>query len=134
MGDSTNYHFASTIQPFETLSQELSYAFTSFDRESTGENIYDYIICYSRTTYQPNKHLFFRALVQYDSYRDIILSDLLVSYELVPGTVIHLGYGSLHKNQYWDNGRREWQHNTPDTQYYQTSQSLFLKGSYRLQL
>ena len=38
-----------------------------------------------------------RLLLQYDSSEHRVLTDLLASYELVPGTVFHAGYGSLYE-------------------------------------
>ena len=38
---------------------------------------------------------FIRGIVQYDSSRSRVLTDLLSSYELRPGTVVYAGYGSL---------------------------------------
>ncbi|MBY0496946.1 MAG: hypothetical protein K2Y23_22285 [Cyanobacteria bacterium] len=46
-------------------------------------------------TYQFDKHFLARFLAQYDSSRDRVLTDFLASYEFVPGTVFHVGYGSL---------------------------------------
>ena len=99
LGKRFNLHSAINIQPIHTLSFYISYQYINFDRKSSGEDVYDYHIIYTRSTYQPNKHLFFRALIQYDSYLDIIMSDILASYEFVPGTVFHIGYGSLHEIQ-----------------------------------
>ena len=41
----------------------------------------------SRTTYQFNKHFLVRLLEQFDSSSRRLLTDLLASYEFVPGTV-----------------------------------------------
>ena len=38
-----------------------------------------------------------RFLAQYDSSAQHVLTDLLASYEFVPGTVFHAGYGSLYE-------------------------------------
>ncbi len=122
-----------TFQPLQTLSFNLSYEYTDFDKKSDGSDVYDYHILYTRATYQPNKHLLFRFLVQYDSYLDTVMSDVLASYELVPGTVIHVGYGSMHENISWDPRSRNWSNDLNARKFYQTSQSFFIKCSYRLQ-
>jgi len=124
---------ALTFQPMKTLSLRLSYQYTDFDRRDSGEDVYDYHIFYSRGTYQPNRHLFFRALLQYDSDLDVIMGDLLASYELVPGTVLHVGYGSLHENIAWDAVNRRWFNDLQMREFYHKSQSFFVKCSYRLQ-
>jgi len=122
------------FQPTETLSFYLSYNYTDFNKESDGSDIYDYHIFYTKSTFQPNKHLYFRVLVQYDSYLDTVLSDILASYELIPGTVFHVGYGSMHENRSWDPRNRNWTNDINSQRFYQTSQSFFVKCSYRLQL
>ncbi len=122
------------IQPISTLSFYLSYEYTDFNKKKDGSDVYDYHILYTRATYQPSKHLYFRFLVQYDSYLDTVLSDVLASYELVPGTVFHVGYGSMHENTAWDPRNRNWSNDLNSRKYYQTSQSFFIKCSYRLQL
>jgi hypothetical protein len=38
-----------------------------------------------------------RLLAQYDSSAHRVLTDFLASYEFVPGTVFHAGYGSLYE-------------------------------------
>jgi hypothetical protein len=129
-GDRFRLHAAITLQPNDKFSQYFSYGYTGFDRHSNGEDIYDYHIFLSRTTYQFNKYLFIRALIQYDSYQEMVLSDLLASFTLIPGTVVHLGYGSLHENRQWNPLRQEWEANIGPGKYYQTTQSFFLKVSY----
>ena len=84
-----------TLQPSGRLSQALNYRRVAFDRESTGERVYDLDIIYSRTTYQFSRQFFVRGIAQYDSSRYQVLTDFLASYELRPGTVVYVGYGSL---------------------------------------
>jgi hypothetical protein len=58
-----------------------------------------------------------RAITQYDSSRRRILGDFLGSYELMPGSVIHAGYGAL-----WER---------PDVDPYRaTARAFFFKASY----
>ncbi len=98
----------------------------AFDRESTGERVYDLDIVNSRTTYQFTRSFFLRALVQYDSSRSQVLTDFLSSYELRPGTVVFVGYGSLIERREFVDGR--WIANEGT---YQTSRrGLFFKASY----
>ena len=59
--------------------------------------VYAVNIVNARTTYQFDKHFLVRFLAQYDSSRDRVLTDFLASYEFVPGTVFHVGYGSLYE-------------------------------------
>jgi hypothetical protein len=128
LGDGISYNFQMTIQPNDKLSQYFLYLYQGLDRKSDGERLYDVDILISRTTYQVNRYLFLRAIFQYDSYLETILSDALISFTLIPGTVLHIGYGSLHEKLGWEDNR--WYNYGPMRKYYQTSQSLFLKASY----
>jgi len=124
LGNRFRLHASATLQPNDQ--------YTSFDRRSDGERIYDYHILSSHTTYQFNKYLFIRALVQYDSYQEVVLSDLLASFTFIPGTVFHVGYGSLHENRQWNEFNQRWEPAAGLGKYYQTTQSFFLKVSYLL--
>jgi hypothetical protein len=89
--------FGLTFQPNQHLSQSISGDTVRFDRASNGERIYAVDVINSRTTYQFNKHFLVRFLAQYDSSEHRVLTDFLASYEFVPGTVFHAGYGSLYE-------------------------------------
>lgn len=119
-----------TMQPGENIKQDLGYTHESFIRSSDDEKIYALDIYFSRTTFQVNKYLFFRALIQYDNYSKMVLTDLLGSFTLIPGTVIHFGYGSLHQKQHWNSIDNEWEANGVMGKYYQQTRSLFFKASY----
>jgi hypothetical protein len=47
-----------------------------------------------RNTYQFNRQFFLRLISQLDTSRRR-MHDVLASYELVPETVVHLGYGAI---------------------------------------
>jgi hypothetical protein len=83
------------LQPNSKLSDSLSYTFVHFERSDTGEKVYDVHVVNLRNTYQFTPQFLIRAIVQYDSSRRRVLGDFLASYELVPGTVVHAGYGTL---------------------------------------
>jgi hypothetical protein len=89
------------IQPTNNLNQYFSFIHSDLSKE--GEKIYNEDILYSKTTYQFNKYFFLRAVVQYDSYLERMLTDFLASFTLIPGTVIHVGYGGLYENRQWTN-------------------------------
>lgn len=116
-GKSLNTNAGFTLQPNRHLSQNVNYSRVRFDRASNGERVYTVNIINTRTTYQFSKRFLVRALEQFDSSRRRLLTDILASYEFVPGTVFHAGYGSLLEK----NG-------TPD--YQTTSRGLFFKASY----
>jgi len=133
LGNRFRIHSFVKIQPDSTVSLYFSHEYTDFNRKDTGENVYDYHIFYNKSTWQPNKQLRFRALIQYDSYLDMVMGDILASYEFVPGTVFHIGYGCLGEKLEWDPREREWLSDTAQREFYQTTRSFFVKISYRLQ-
>jgi hypothetical protein len=98
-GNSRSWGFGLGLQPNPHLNQDIDFDTVHFDRASTGERIYSVNILNLKTTYQFNKHFLVRLLEQYDSSSHRLLTDLLGSYEFVPGTVFHAGYGSLYEKR-----------------------------------
>lgn len=94
-GRSREAHAGTTLQPNGRLSQSLSYDRVAFDREATGQRVYTLDILNTKTIYQFTRQMFVRGIAQYDSSRNRILTDFLLSYELNPGTVAYAGYGAL---------------------------------------
>ena len=106
-----------TLQPTSKLNHHLAYNFQHFERADTGALVYDVHIVNLRNTYQFSPRFLVRAITQFDSSRRRILGDFLGSYELMPGSVIHAGYGSL-----WER---------PDFDPYRsTARAFFFKASY----
>jgi hypothetical protein len=118
-GRSTNGGLGLTLQPNQHFSQNIEHSMVRFKRASTGERVFDVDIVNTRTTYQFNKHFLVRLLEQFDSSSHRLLTDLLGSYEFVPGTVFHAGYGSLYEKQ-----------TTVANNYLTVSRGLFFKASY----
>ena len=81
-------------QPNARLAHNLSYNYVRFER-STGEKVFSVHIVNLRNTYQFTPRFFIRAIAQFDSAKHRVLGDFLASYELMPGTVAHAGYGSI---------------------------------------
>jgi hypothetical protein len=127
-GRSRDGSFGFTFQPSRNFSQDVSVNMIRFDRESTGERVYNVDIVNSRTTYQFDKHFLVRLLEQFDSSSHRLLTDLLASYELVPGTVFHAGYGSLFEQRPTQAG--VFVPNGLDRQYLTVNRGLFFKASY----
>ena len=119
-------HAGFDFQPNQHLTFSLNGNSISFDRADTGAPVYDVTIVNTRTTYQFNKHFLARFLAQYDSSAKRVLTDLLASYEFVPGTVFHAGYGSLFEKD------REFPDAPPvsSSDYLMVNRGLFLKASY----
>ncbi|PYS55074.1 MAG: hypothetical protein DMG13_05775 [Acidobacteria bacterium] len=106
-----------TLQPNQHVNQNVNYSRVRFNRASDGHPVYTVHIVNLRSTYQFNKHFLLRAIEQFDSSRHRLLTDLLASYEFVPGTVFHAGYGSLFEKR-------------DGAEYLTTSRGLFVKASY----
>jgi hypothetical protein len=110
------------LQPSSKLSNFIEYTYVKFDRES-GEKVFDVHVVNLRNTYQFNPRFLIRAITQYDSSRRRVLGDFLASYELVPGTVVHAGYGTLLESRTpLDRPER--------TPYEATARAFFFKASY----
>jgi hypothetical protein len=105
------------FQPNARLNNNLSYTFVHFERRTTGEKVYDVHIVNLRNTYQFTSRFMLRAITQFDSSRRRLLGDYLASYELMPGSVVHGGYGSL-----WER--------PGDDPYRTTARAFFFKASY----
>ena len=115
-----------TLQPSPRFNEKVSYNRVAFDRLTTGDRVFTVNVVNTQTTFQLDRHVFFRGIVQYDSSRARVLTDLLASWELLPGTVAYGGYGSLIERREWDG--QVW---TPGTGAYRTSQrGLFFKAAY----
>jgi Domain of unknown function (DUF5916)/Carbohydrate family 9 binding domain-like len=94
-GDRRSINARVGLQPNAKLNYNLSYTFVHFERQETREKVFDVHVVNLRNTYQFTPQFLVRAILQHDSSRRRVLGDFLASYELVPGTVVHAGYGSL---------------------------------------
>jgi hypothetical protein len=114
-----------TFQPSEKINLNVNVTYADFFRDSDSLKIYDYTILRTRLTYQMNKYLTFRGVVEYNDYNKTLLTDFLVSFLYIPGTVIHLGYGSLYEKTQWVEGEyRE------SDRFLEMERGLFFKVSY----
>lgn len=94
-GDQRNVEGSVIWQATDKLSAEAGGGWIWFWRRADGGLIYDYRLYRYRTTYQISRDLFLRGVVEYNAYRDEVLTDLLASFTYIPGTVVYLGYGAL---------------------------------------
>ena len=111
--------------PSEKLHLDLSLAFADFFRSVDGKKEFDYTILRGLSTYQINKYLFVRAIVEYNSFYKRLMTDLLASFTYIPGTVVHAGYGSLYEKLEW----REEDYG-PSNRFLETKRGFFFKVSY----
>jgi hypothetical protein len=96
-----------TVQPDIKLSLGVGLVHSDLYKKTGNQNkqkFYSVDIFNIHTTYQFNKYFFIRGVVRYNDFQKKLLTDFLASFTLIPGTVMHLGYGSLYE-------RREWQDN-----------------------
>jgi len=114
-----------TFLPSEKLHLNLSFIYSDFFRDSYKTKEYDYSIIRSWNIYQLNKYLFFRIIVEYNSFRKELMTDFLASFTYIPGTVIHLGYGSLYEKIRWVEGEYR-----PADRFLESQRGFFFKASY----
>jgi hypothetical protein len=115
-----------TIEPGAKLNLGFNYLYSALYKKQVKEKLYSLDIFNLHTTYQFNKYFFLRAILRYNNYQEKLLTDFLASFTLIPGTVVHLGYGSLYlKNQWQDN---QWVAGRGDL--LRMKDSIFFKASY----
>lgn len=100
-GTQTLFSATLVYQPWNQFESRFSTTYVSFRRDSDNLKIYEYPIARARLTYQPNRYLFFRGIAEYNKLRRTLLTDYLVSFTYIPGTVLHAGYGSLYQRSEW---------------------------------
>jgi len=124
-GRGADAQIAVTYFPSENLRFDLSLTYSDFTRSAGGVKEYDYTIVRSRNIYQVNKYLFFRAIVEYNSFTKRLMTDFLASFTYIPGTVIHIGYGSLYERIAWKDGDY-----VSADRFLESKRGFFFKASY----
>ncbi|MBT5427983.1 MAG: carbohydrate binding family 9 domain-containing protein, partial [Bacteroidetes bacterium] len=114
-----------TYQALTSFQTELCISYSDFYKATDSSKDFDYLILRSKNTYQLNKYLFFRIIVEYNSFYNTLTSDLLASFTYIPGTVVHLGYGSLYEQKTWTG--RDYQ---PGSEFTEMKRGFFFKASY----
>jgi hypothetical protein len=112
-------------QPADKLDFSLSLTYSNFFRSLDGEKIYGYTILRSRNTFQVNKYLLLRGIVEYNLYRRRITVDGLVSFTYIPGTVLYAGYGSAFERTEWNGSEY-----VASDRFLETKRGFFFKVSY----
>jgi len=112
LGTGYNIGFGSMIQLGTKFNLYFQYIDDTLYKKTNDvkEQVYTDHIWYALTTYQFNKYFFLRGIIQYRNYGKDLITDFLASFTLIPGTVIHLGYGSQYEdlmlqNDEWVPGR-----------------------------
>jgi hypothetical protein len=126
-GDGTRFMGVLDYQPMDQLDLALTATYIDFFRRSDGAKIYDYLILRSRNTFQLNKYLFVRGIVEYNDFYKRMTLDGLISFTYIPGTVVHVGYGSALEKQEWDEGLPGF---VPSQRFHEMERGFFFKVSY----
>ncbi len=128
LGSGRQITFTLAFQPHIKLKLDLEFVHNVLYRETDGikHKFYTVDILNLSTTYQFNKYFFIRGVVRYDDFQKKLLTDFLASFTLIPGTVVHLGYGSLYEGRTWQNN--QWVPYQGDL--LNVKNSLFVKVSY----
>ena len=112
-------------QPADKLDFSLNLTYVNFFRKSDQEKIYGYTILRNRNTFQINKYLFLRAILEYNLYYKRLTADGLVSFTYIPGTVFYVGYGSALTRSAWDGTDY-----VPSDRFHEMRRGFFFKVSY----
>lgn len=126
-GKSRRAQTSVVYQPSEQLRFDYSFVFSDFHRSSDNMQLYSYPINRLKAAYQFNKYLFLRAIGEYNGFRKRLLTDFLLSFTYIPGTVLHAGYGSFYYRQEWDPGSLSYRQSN---NFLETNRGLFFKASY----
>jgi hypothetical protein len=116
-------------QPGDRFDFSLSANYVDFFRKSDKAKIYDYMILRSRNTFQINKYLFLRGIVEYNDFYERVTLDGLLSFTYIPGTVVHLGYGSALEKLEWIGTDY-----APSDRFHEMKRGFFFKVSYNWRL
>ena len=124
-GEGKRLYASVLFQPSNNFRSSFVYTYSDFFRKSNGEKIFDYTIIRSKNTLQLNRYLFIRAIGEYNVYYKQLLTDFLASFTYIPGTVVHIGYGSLNDRIRWENQRF-----VESDRFMETKRGFFFKVSY----
>ncbi len=114
-----------TYQPSEKINATVNVNYADLFRETDREKLYSGTILRGRLTYQVNKYLFFRGILENDEFNYDLTSDFLASFTYIPGTVLYFGYGSVYE-------KIKWQENeyVASDSFLETKRGFFAKASY----
>lgn len=113
------------LQASDKFNAELTYIYSDLYSDKNGERFYQVHIPRARITYQMNQYLFFRVITQYNSQSEQLAPNFLASFTYIPGTVVHLGYGSVYERKEWDGNDYIQSDN-----FLEMNRGLFFKASY----
>jgi hypothetical protein len=130
LGSGHYFNFKFILQPNIRTAVNFDFIHDDLYRKTDHQRFYSVDILNLQVNYQFNRYFFIRGALRYDSFQDKLLTDFLASFTLIPGTVLHLGYGSLYEKRDWlDNRWIPGQGN-----FRNMKNALFLKVSYLWQI
>ena len=92
LGYSNTYGVSVVFKPSKRLQLGTDLSKQTFWRSAGGERLWDYNVVREKVTYQLNKTLSLRAIVDYNFFEEKAFGSLLASWVLRPGTVFFLGF------------------------------------------
>ncbi len=92
LGYSNTYGISLTFKPSKRLQLGTSFSKQTFWDRADGAGNWDYNVVREKATYQLNKTLSLRAIVDYNFFYKEAFGSLLASWVLRPGTVFFLGF------------------------------------------
>ncbi len=114
-------------QASDQFSSVWTMLYSNFTRESDGIKEFDRTIIRARNIFQLNQFFFLRAILEYDTRAKDLFTDYLASFTLIPGTVVHFGYGALYDHQEWNPSLRNYRE---VDHFRRRKSSFFFKASY----
>jgi hypothetical protein len=127
-GDEQVIQSETTFQPTTNLAIEGTATRVKFNERATGNEVYKIHIYRGKATYQANKYLLFRVIGEYNDADKQVTTDFLASFTYIPGTVCHIGYGSLYEKPDASGGQ------IVDLSYQRIRRSFFVKAAYNWRL
>ncbi|MGD2088256.1 MAG: DUF5916 domain-containing protein [Candidatus Aminicenantes bacterium] len=126
VGSGKNIQLGIKLEPGIKLKLSFDYTRSDLKEKQGNSEVYAVNIYNFNASYQFNKYFFLRGILRYDDLQEKLLTDVLASFTLIPGTVVHLGYGSLHLQNQWQNNM--WVPGQGDL--IKMKQGIFFKASY----
>jgi hypothetical protein len=104
-GHSKRLFISVNLQLNKNFSTQFNWTNHIFKGDEVTAEDYNISIYRNKTIFQFNKYLSLRGIVEYHTQDKKILGDALIEFTYIPGTVIHLGYGSTYSKEFDVDGR-----------------------------
>lgn len=120
------------LWPSDRVTLDLRYVRETLRARQGGECLYRVGLMRARLAFQPDRRLHLRAITEWNDATTEVTTDFLVSFTSIPGTVMHLGYGSIHQRETMIGEESGWMNGEfgSGNRFRTVQQDLFLKASY----